>query len=124
MKFIVDAQLPKRLARWLASHGHDVLHTLDLAQANRTPDAAIAHLALLEGRVVLSKDADFVDSHLVRKRPPKLLLVATGNMGNVDLVALWERNLPAIESALRVSDFVELGRDRLIVHECPSDETL
>jgi predicted nuclease of predicted toxin-antitoxin system len=124
MKFIVDAQLPKRLARWLAAHGHDVLHTLDLAQANRTPDAAIADLALLEGRVVISKDADFVDSHLVRKRPPKLLLVATGNMGNVDLVALWERNLPAIESALRASDFVELGRDRLIVHECTNDETL
>jgi predicted nuclease of predicted toxin-antitoxin system len=79
-KFFVDAQLPKRLARWLAAHGHDVLHTLDLPQANRTQDSAIADLAFLEGRVVVSKDGDFVDSHLVQKRPPKLLLVATGNI--------------------------------------------
>jgi hypothetical protein len=29
----VDAQLPKRLARWLATRGQDVLHTLDLRKA-------------------------------------------------------------------------------------------
>jgi predicted nuclease of predicted toxin-antitoxin system len=45
MKFIVDAQLPKRLARWLAARGHDVLHTLDLPEQNRTQDAAITALA-------------------------------------------------------------------------------
>jgi predicted nuclease of predicted toxin-antitoxin system len=28
MKFIVDAQLPRRLARELSSAGHDTLHTL------------------------------------------------------------------------------------------------
>jgi predicted nuclease of predicted toxin-antitoxin system len=30
MKFVVDAQLPRRLARELAAAGHDVMHTLDL----------------------------------------------------------------------------------------------
>ncbi|WP_300970662.1 DUF5615 family PIN-like protein [Thiocapsa sp.] len=32
MRFIVDAQLPRRLARWLNARGHDVLHTLDLPE--------------------------------------------------------------------------------------------
>jgi predicted nuclease of predicted toxin-antitoxin system len=69
MRFIVDAQLPRRLARWLASHGHDVLHTLELPNANATPDAEISDLAYREGRIVVSKDGDFVDSHLVQGRP-------------------------------------------------------
>ncbi len=29
MKFLVDAQLPRRLAEQLRVSGHDVLHTLD-----------------------------------------------------------------------------------------------
>jgi predicted nuclease of predicted toxin-antitoxin system len=28
MKFLVDAQLPRRLAKWLAGQGCDALHTL------------------------------------------------------------------------------------------------
>ena len=116
MKLIVDAQLPKRLARWLAAHGHDVLHTLDLPEANATPDAAIVELACREGRIVVTKDGDFVDSHLLEKRPPKLLWVATGNVGNAELEALVERNLRMIENALKDNDFVELSRENLIVH--------
>ena len=38
MKFLVDAQLPLRLARWLNQTGHDALHTVDLPSANRTTD--------------------------------------------------------------------------------------
>ncbi len=45
MKFLVDAQLPVRLARFLISAGHDVLHTTDLPDGNRTTDGRIAALA-------------------------------------------------------------------------------
>jgi predicted nuclease of predicted toxin-antitoxin system len=34
MKFIVDAQLPRRLARELVAAGHDAVHTLYLAKGN------------------------------------------------------------------------------------------
>ena len=59
MKFIVDAQLPRRLARDLAAAGHDVTHTLDLPLRNRTPDSEVVALAAREGRVVVTKDSDF-----------------------------------------------------------------
>ncbi|MBE9140640.1 DUF5615 family PIN-like protein [Nodosilinea sp. LEGE 07088] len=36
MKFIVDAQLPVCLARFLRSCGHDVVHTQELSSGNRT----------------------------------------------------------------------------------------
>ena len=50
-------------------------------------------------------------------KPHKLLLVATGNIDNADLEGLFQRNLELIVSALDTSDYVELGRDRLVVHE-------
>ena len=41
MRFLVDAQLPKRLAEWLNEAGHDALHALDLPRGNRTSDAEL-----------------------------------------------------------------------------------
>jgi predicted nuclease of predicted toxin-antitoxin system len=41
MKFLVDAQLPLRLARVLQSAGCDTIHTKDLPRRNTTPDSEI-----------------------------------------------------------------------------------
>ncbi len=116
MRLVVDAQLPKRLARWFGTRGFDALHTLDLEQGNRTPDVEIMELACREDRVVVTKDGDFAASHLLTGRPPRLLPIPTRNMGNVELERLLERNFPAIASALQANRFVELSRDKLIVH--------
>jgi predicted nuclease of predicted toxin-antitoxin system len=40
MRFIVDAQLPPALARWLAAKGHEAEHVADL-QMEAASDAAI-----------------------------------------------------------------------------------
>jgi predicted nuclease of predicted toxin-antitoxin system len=80
MNFLVDAQLPRRMTAWLAAAGCNAIHTLDLPDANRTTDEQINDVADQEQRVVITKDADFVDSHLLRRRPPKLLLISTGNI--------------------------------------------
>ena len=80
MKILVDAQLPRRLVALLVRAGHDVIHTLDLPLGNRTIDTVINQLSLSEQRVVVTKDADFVDSFLLRQEPWKLLLVSTGNI--------------------------------------------
>jgi predicted nuclease of predicted toxin-antitoxin system len=116
MKFIVDAQLPSRIATWLRGNGHDAIHTLELPEANRTTDAAIAELAAREQRIVITKDADFVDTHLLQGRPEKLLLISTGNITNHELGAILIPNIPAIVEALRSSRFVELSRTGIVVH--------
>ena len=78
MNFLIDAQLPRRMAAWLTAAGCDTIHTLDLPDGNRTTDAQIIDMADLEQRVVISKDADFVDTHILQGRPAKLLLISTG----------------------------------------------
>lgn len=96
MKFLVDAQLPRRLARELTTAGHEAIHTLDLPRGNRTPDSDITSIAVLEKRAVITKDEDFVTQFHLCGAPPKLLLVSTGNISNDSLSHLFAVNLTAL----------------------------
>ena len=63
MRFVVDAQLTRRMTGWFRNAGCDAAHTLDLPNRNRTTDEQLLEFAEREQRVVVSKDADFVNSH-------------------------------------------------------------
>ena len=116
MKFLVDAQLPARLASGLIARGHEALHTRELPGGNRTSDVAISDLSVRERCVLVAKDEDSVDSFLPGRGPHKLLLIATGNIGNRGLEQVFRSNLAGIVSALEVYDFVELDRTSLVCH--------
>jgi predicted nuclease of predicted toxin-antitoxin system len=116
MKLLVDAQLPRRLARELAASGHDAIHTLDLPAGNHTTDQDIVARAIQEDRIVVTKDNDFVVSFHLRGTPPKLLLISTGNISNDQLSKLLATNLTALESALEKNDFVELTTTAITIH--------
>jgi predicted nuclease of predicted toxin-antitoxin system len=116
MRFIVDAQLPRDLVTFFKTHGHEAIHTAELPEKNRTPDEKIRRLADAEDRIVVSKDDDFVTSHLLRGAPKRVLLISTGNISNPELIQLMEGNLDALERALDEGVFVELTRTSLVVH--------
>lgn len=116
MRFLVDAQFPSRLAELLKGAGHDALHTSYLAEGNRTSDDEIARIADVEDRVVITKDRDFRDSHLLRGTPRRLLIVTTGNVSNRALLDLFARNLPTIMAALEQAKTVELRTDAVVSH--------
>lgn len=105
------------MCSWLSSCGHDALHTLDLPHGNRTPDEALIELADLDGRILMTKDDDFVQSRLVRGRPRLLWLIATGNVDNRRLEAMVRAALPLAQQAFDTSSFIELGPDRLTIRE-------
>lgn len=117
MKFLVDAQLPKRLARWLAQSGHDAIHTLELPDKNRTPDSEITRIALEQGRVVVTKDDDFLHSYLIHGHPEYLLLLSTGNITNDELLALFDQYADQLLEAFATYRFVEMTRQSLLFHE-------
>ncbi|MFT4009396.1 MAG: DUF5615 family PIN-like protein [Nocardioidaceae bacterium] len=116
MKFLVDAQLPPKLAKFLIDHEHDAVHVLTLPADVRTPDPDVSAAADEQGRVVVSKDDDFRHSHTTTGTPAKLLMVRTGNISNKDLFQLIESRLADIEAAFATASFVELYRDVFIVH--------
>jgi predicted nuclease of predicted toxin-antitoxin system len=99
VKFLVDAQLPARLAGFLQQAGHDAVHTSALPTGNRTTDTQITRIADGQSRVVVTKDRDFRDGHLLSGSPRRLLVVATGNITNTELLALFQNNLDTIVDA-------------------------
>jgi predicted nuclease of predicted toxin-antitoxin system len=113
VKFLIDAQLPARLAEFLNRAGHDAMHTIALPNGNRSTDSQIAQHADTENRVVVTKDQDFRDGHLLGRSPRQLLIVATGNITNNALLSLFELHLDVIVSALDEADFVELTQEAL-----------
>src|SRR4051794_40355483 len=115
MKVLVDAQLPRRLAGWFTAAGWDAIHTLDLPDGNRSTDEQVIERAEQDARVVVSKDADFVNSHLLSGRPSRLLLVSTGNISNTELGQLLVPLIPALVAAFQTCVFVELTRNGIII---------
>lgn len=116
MRFLLDAQLPRALGLALRKAGHEAIHTLDLAEGNRTSDQTIALIADKEGYIVVSKDSDFVVSVLIKGSPNRLLQISTGNILNSELEALILGNLSAIERSFQSCTHVEINRTTLIVH--------
>jgi predicted nuclease of predicted toxin-antitoxin system len=121
VRFLIDAQLPARLATMLAERGHEAIHTSSLPEGNRSTDRQISTIADAHGRVVVTKEADFRNSHLLSGSPRRLLIVTTGNITNDALRELVGASLAAITHAFEISEFVELGPAALIVRRSRFD---
>jgi predicted nuclease of predicted toxin-antitoxin system len=117
VKFLVDAQLPKSLSDLLKLEGHDCVHTIDLPNANDTQDNEILKISLEEKRIVVSKDADFLESFLVNKTPEKLILIKTGNIKNEKLLTIFKLNLEYICLSIFENNLVEINNTDIIIHK-------
>jgi predicted nuclease of predicted toxin-antitoxin system len=60
---------------------------------NATRDSFINRLSIQDQRIVITKDADFVESFLLQKQPHKLLTVSTGNIKKAELEQLFSQHL-------------------------------
>lgn len=117
MKFLVDAQLPIRLAKLLQNCSYDTVHTRDLPQQNLTLDKQINDISIQEKRIVITKDSDFVDSFMSIQKPYKLLLITTGNIKNSELEVIFTNYLSTIVNLFQHHNYIELSRDAIIVHQ-------
>jgi predicted nuclease of predicted toxin-antitoxin system len=100
----------------LENLGCDVIHTKNLPLKNATPDSEINKLSILEQRIVITKDKDFLDSFLIKQEPYKLLLITTGNISNKQIEQLFLQNITQIIELFLTYDFLEMTRDSLIIH--------
>lgn len=117
MKFLVDAQLPVRLAHFLRASGYDTIHTKDLINQNATPDTEINAISIKENRILITKDSDFVNSFLTVQQPYKLLLITTGNINNSELENLFSINFQSLIELLKQHSYIEMSREAMIVHQ-------
>ena len=116
MKFLVDAQLPVYFAVWFREKGFDCIHTMELPDKNATKDSEIRRIAEVENRIVISKDRDFLESHLLTNKPEKLIFVNTGNIKNSHLRRIVDVNFHQIINLIRANILIEISEDEIIVH--------
>ncbi len=102
MRFLIDAQLPPGLARWLAARGHDCDHVNDIG-LGPAPDDRIEAWARDAQAIIWTKDADFADR--ARRRPGlQVVWLRWGNTTNAALQDRLAQSLREIESALEAEE--------------------
>ncbi|WP_083919271.1 DUF5615 family PIN-like protein [Methylosinus sp. LW4] len=99
MRFLVDAQLPPALARWLSAAGHEAEHVGDVGLGDAS-DSSIWSYALAAGAVVISKDEDFAQRKALESGGPPIVWVRVPNTRKRELLAWFETMLPDILAAL------------------------
>lgn len=116
MNFIVDTQLPPRLAAFLRSKGHDCIHTTHFPEGHLLDDAEIIVIAVENDRTVITKDSDFSDYYYLKGAPPKVLLLQFGNISNNDLLQYFEEYLDVLTRAFdEGAEYVQFGRAGIVV---------
>jgi predicted nuclease of predicted toxin-antitoxin system len=95
VKFLVDAQLPPALARWLREAGHDAEHVED-AGLREADDGPIWAHALRTGAIIVTKDEDFAARSVRETAGPVIVWLRVGNTTNRVLRAWIEPRLPGI----------------------------
>lgn len=103
MRFLVDAQLPAALARWLVAAGHEAEHVGDVGLASAS-DADVWSYALRRGVIIISKDEDFAKRNIVENSGPTIVWIRLGNSRRNELLAWFERALPTILDAIDRGD--------------------
>jgi predicted nuclease of predicted toxin-antitoxin system len=101
MRFIVDEQLPPRVADWLQGKGHEANHIKSI-EPGPASDRKIVELAIQTRAIIVSKDSDFPS--LLERLPsaPQLVWLRVGNTLNRALIQRLEAEWPRMERDLLI----------------------
>lgn len=103
MRFVVDAQLPPALARWLAARGHMAEHVGDIGMQSAS-DPAIWDYALRENAAIITKDEDFARRKALTPNGPVVIWIRVPNTRRSELLRWFDPMLPLVVSAVGRGD--------------------
>lgn len=100
MRFLVDAQLPPALARWLVDQGVAAEHVADVGMLEAS-DREIWAQALRTGAVIVTKDEDFAVWRSTNSAAcPAVVWLRIGNTRKAALLEWFKPLLPRVLQAL------------------------
>jgi predicted nuclease of predicted toxin-antitoxin system len=99
MRFLVDAQLPPALARWLVARGYEASHVSDHSLQSAA-DRHIWEFAAGCSAIIVTKDEDFALRRGISENGPSIIWIRFPNSRRRDLIEWFDRALPGIIEAL------------------------
>ncbi len=78
MRFLVDANLPPALARWIVSQGHEAHHVSDFGLEAMSDRAIWTRARELDASIV-TKDEDFILLQALDRAGPAVIWIRIGN---------------------------------------------
>ena len=109
MRFLVDAQLPPSLARFLTTIGEEAIACRDVGLRD-ADDGEIWRFAIAGGWCIVTKDEGFAVRHMTQAGGPQVVWLRIGNSTNPVLFQWLEPLWPEIIRELRMGQgLVEVG---------------
>ncbi|UYN98898.1 MAG: DUF5615 family PIN-like protein [Devosia sp.] len=105
MKFLLDANMPARLADVFIAEGHECVH-MEMLLPRYAQDTDIAAIANEMGAVIVSRDADFVHFSRAGLLEGPLVWVRLGNLRRAAIAATLRTRLPAIVRAVHAGETI------------------
>jgi predicted nuclease of predicted toxin-antitoxin system len=100
VRFLIDANLPPALARWLVSEGHNADHVSDLGLEG-VSDLAIWRRARELQACIVTKDEDFVLLQAMDHDGPAVVWIRIGNAVRSVLMRRLPSLWPSVVSAIQ-----------------------
>jgi len=116
MNFLCDVHLSFRLVKYLSQRGHDVVHVNHLPEKWFTSDVQICDYADKNNFILITKDADFRNSFMLKKTPHKVIRITLGNISHLDLINLFENHLEIVAKYLENQFcYIEINKHDVLV---------
>ena len=115
MQFLCDVHISYKVVRHLRTLGFETTHVNEILDKWHTKDSDICAYADENDFIIITKDADFKNSFLIRGTPNKLVKVNLGNISTSALISVISENLPAIQRLYLSKKFmVELDQNSAV----------
>ncbi|MPR32660.1 DUF5615 family PIN-like protein [Salmonirosea aquatica] len=118
MKALCDVHIAFKVVYFLQKNGIETKHVNELPNGCFTADPEICDFADQGDYVMITKDADFLDSFLLQKSPRKLLKINLGNITTSRLIAILEENIDYLKSFFETNEgCIEIYSDRIFAYK-------
>ncbi len=114
MKILCDVHISFKIVKFLQSKNIHAIHVNDILDGDKTKDQEICNFADQNSFVVLSKDADFKNSHFIKESPRQLLKINLGNISTKSLIDILEYHLEVLKTEFtNPMCCIELSQNRI-----------
>ncbi|MCD4791751.1 MAG: DUF5615 family PIN-like protein [Bacteroidales bacterium] len=117
MKILCDVHIAIKVAKYFSERGLDTEHVNRILDKWNTSDSDVCIYADANNFTLITKDADFKNSHFINKTPKKLIKVNLGNITTKELISVFEKYFEKLVELYNNNEecYVEISCDGITI---------